>query len=286
MKESFKMLISAIYKQIASSCSVVCLVYSIHEILQNTVVSYSFKFSFLKLVVVFVVSFAVLCAASISNLYRKTYTIPSTNMAISVRVRDILKYRNGAILVGTNDSLTYDLDKIGKNSIQAQLTRKYGIKWIRNAFEKEKQTEEYKGNKGRLPCGYLFTVSSPTGKQQFVFLVMSRLEKDRVPSTSFQDIKISLDKLFASETLFNCKNHRLYCPLIGTGDTSLLYSRETIARMIAQKFVHKDRKDIAAVQELVITVRMHTLKKLSLIQLNRDIEFMSKNCSSCSSNFR
>lgn len=284
MKESVKILLGAIYRQIAASCSVVCFVYSVHEILQKTIVNYSFQFSFSKLVFVFGASFVILCIRSVSKLSRKKYMIPSTNMAVSVRIRNILKCKDGSILVGTNDSLTYDLDKIGENSIQAQLTKKYGGNWIKDAFEKEKQKEEYK-NKGRVPYGYIFTVPSPSGNHQFIFLVMSRLEKDKVPTASFQDITESLDKLFASETAFSCKNHRLYCPLIGTGDTSLLYSRETIARMIAQKFVHKDRKDTANVQELVITFRLHTLKNLNLLQLIHDIEFMSRNCSNCSNHF-
>ena len=201
--------------------------------------------------------------------------VPESSKSISLRFGNLLRCRNGTILVGINNTLTYDEDKIGRDSIHNQLIQKYGIDWMRQVFEAEKE----KAGLTVYPPGYAFSARAEDGRE-YLFVVMSELKAAGVPKTAPGEVRKVAQVLFSSDE-FRCRNKRLYSPILGTGSAALLCAQRDVAEQIAFEFVCAAAQNSAAVHELVLVFRWRNLPRIQLTALKQSIAQIAERCRSC-----
>ena len=257
--------------------SLVGAVFSTGEMLQKIAPNspLAFSLSFTGAVIVFGVSLAFFVGLELYRLFFQRIPIPNTAKYVSVRFGNLLRRKNGTLLVGINNTLTYDEAQIGKDSIHSQLIRKYGIKWMRNVFEAEKKKTGLKV----YPAGYAFSAEAPD-RRAYLFVVMSELKNPQVPTTELEQVRKVVQGLFASDD-FRCRNNRLYSPILGTGSAGLQNSQKDVAEQIAFEFVCADAAHSAAVHELVLVFRWRNLSKVDLAALRRSIQQIAERCRVC-----
>ena len=276
-------------KTVRDSCSkgfsIVGVVYSllkiIHEILPSVSLAPDINLSLLLLV--FFVAFFSSFVLEVWTFYFQEVTITHTDKSIGIRFGDILKKTDGSILVGINNTLEYNIEKIGKDSIQYQLSKKYGSSWMMQLFESEKEKNKDIQNTDHIyPYGYTFDGVSPDRKQHFVFLVMSGLESNRVPGTMPSYLTSAIVKLFSTND-FRCINNRLYVPALGTGRVALPLSKQNAAKNIVHIFTRNTSAESTSVHDLRIIFRWHSYKKIDMVSLYKDIGSYARVCCKCPS---
>ena len=278
-----KLLLKAIRESFTKGLSVVGAVYSSSKILKELLpdIGALLECNLSFIVCLFGIAFLSNMAFAVHKLYYREITIPQTNKSIGIRFGNILSKTDGSILVGINNTLEYRMDKIGKNSIQYQLAKKYGMPWMRQLFENEKSKIVNPVTKNRVyPYGYTFDGLSPDKKSHFVFLVMSGLKSAKVPETKPYYLDTAIDHLFRANN-FRCINNRLYMPALGTGSVALPLSKQNSARNISHIFARNTLDESTSVHDLKIIFRWHSFDKVDLAGLYEDFIAYSRVCHTC-----
>lgn len=202
------------------------------------------------------------------------------NRSVSVRIEDMLSRKDGTILIGVSNTL--ETDRRGKNSIHQQLADLYSKDWLEEVFEAGRQNGVKVGD-GTYPYGYTFMGETPDGKS-VAFIVMSEWEGDspnQPPTGDAEKIGTMMKELFTDKSSFhenvgsNCKDQRLYMPLIGMNTAKLGLSKQEYAEWIVRQFLDSGSGQI---HHLVIELRPRTLddKSFDYAALNEHIEFYVK----------
>jgi hypothetical protein len=208
------------------------------------------------------------------------------NRIIKIRFGNILKRKDGTVLVPINDRL-YSRRNIGRRntgSMHDQLMDgRYGDA-IAMALSKEAQCVGA-SNGEHAPMGHHFSVKTRDGKYDYLFFVSAHFQKENLASSSYTEVRLALRKLFLEQADFAVRNNTLYMPVIGAGCAGLCY--EDAIRMIAQEYIlscthQKDDTPVRA-QTLVIMLRPQDVFKraLDIMTLCDEIETMVKVCGSC-----
>lgn len=258
----------------AKSFSMVGAVFSAGELLQKLNSPLAFSLSRTWALIVFCISMVIFFGRELYRLFFQRIPVPKSAKSVSIRFGNLLRFRNGTLLVGINNTLTYDEDKIGRDSIHNQLIQKYGIQWMRQVFEAEKK----KAGLTVYPPGYAFSARAEDNRE-YLFVVMSELKAAGVPKTAPEEVRKVAQTLFSSDD-FRCRNKRLYSPILGTGSAALLCAQRDVAEQIAFEFVCANA-DSAAVHELVLVFRWRNLPKMQLSALKHAIAQIAAHCRSC-----
>ena len=264
-----------LFQLAAKSFSLVGAVFSAGELLQKMKSPLGFSLSRTGAGIVFFVSLACFFALELYRLFFQRISVPGTSRSVSLRFGNLLRCRNGTVLVGINNTLTYDEDKIGRDSLHNQLIQKYGINWMRQVFEAEKQ----RAGLTVYPPGYAFSAQAKDGRM-YLFVVMSELKAAGVPRTAPEEVRKVAQVLFSSDE-FRCRNKRLYSPILGTGSAALLCAQRDVAEQIAFEFVCAAAQNSAAVHELVLVFRWRSLPRIQLTALKQSIAQIAERCRSC-----
>ena len=259
----------------AKSFSMVGAVFSAGELLQKLNSPLGFSLSRAGALIVFFLSMGFFFCLELYRLFFQRIPVPESSKSISLRFGNLLRCRNGTILVGINNTLTYDEDKIGRDSIHNQLIQKYGIDWMRQVFEAEKE----KAGLTVYPPGYAFSARAEDGRE-YLFVVMSELKAAGVPKTAPGEVRKVAQVLFSSDE-FRCRNKRLYSPILGTGSAALLCAQKDVAEQIAFEFVCAAAEHSAAVHELVLVFRWRSLPRIQLSALKHSIAQIAARCRGC-----
>lgn len=208
------------------------------------------------------------------------------NRIIKIRFGNILKQKNGTVLVPINDKL-FSRRPGGRipGSLHDQLTAdpRYGDA-ITKAIIQESQRMVV-GDNQYAPIGHRFSVATRDGKRDYLFFVSAHFEKENVSNSSYVAVRLGLRQLFSQQAGFAVRNNTLYMPAIGAGNAGLCY--EDAIRMIAQEYIlscthEKDDTPVRA-QTLVIMLRPRDVFKraLDILTLCDEIETMVKVCGNC-----
>lgn len=192
---------------------------------------------------------------------------------------NILRKRKGAILVGVNNELITDPALIGRKSIHREIVRRYGEEKIAEEFRREKELWQRR-EALREHC---FFTRELEGKQ-FIFLIMSRIQKPEVPATSKAEIQNALHNFLASHTDIRIDSNRLYCPLLGTGASDINASADEMVDLIARefvKFIKQNQGDTNRIRDFRIVVYWRDLFRVDWQEIRRKVDCLMENCQGC-----
>lgn len=282
MRSSVQILLQTFWESVRFSFSVVGVAFTLIEMLKTlSILSAAPAFvTFWTVLAVFGVLTLLFFLIRIKNLSFQTHSISGTGMTVSSKAADVLKQQKGSILIGINDELEYDLEKVGATSLQGQLIKEYGQEWMKQVMETYRSHHPLGEGQAVYPIGTVFSASSPKGDFHYIFLVISHLQGTGVPVSSPENLKRALDSLFAPNNTFRCHQNRLYAPLIGSGLTGLIMPRQELARLIAFRFIHQ-KYSCMAVHHLVITYRWHSISAVHPLELSEELGHMSRHCRTC-----
>lgn len=199
---------------------------------------------------------------------------------IVIKPGNILSKRKGAIIVGINNQLITDPDKIGRKSLHREIVRRYGKEKIAEEFKKERKFREKQEEHNRK-CFF----SREINGKQFVFLMMSRIQKPEVAATSKDEIVSALDHFFNSHTDIRIDSNRLYCPLLGTGEGGINASNDEMANLIVREYVrflkHND-EEVNRIKDFQVIVYWKDIFRVNFKEIRRKVDCLVENCYECS----
>ena len=221
------------------------------------------------------------------SLYCRKHKVSNTTKSICVKPCDLAKQKDGSILVGVNNELTCDTERISHSSLHYQILLKYraehGEDWMKERFQKEFEAHAVSAGPGlprRVPYGYSFEMKSPdrVGEnegQSFVFLVSSQLNQPEAASAPTQSLKEAIDRFFSEPHPYTCRMNRLYMPLLGTGAAANTIDKQRLIDYMAFQFTNKPNN----IHELVISFRWRTLRKdLTLTTVHEHLQSITEKC--------
>ena len=229
-----------------------------------------------------------------------TIHIENSDCELSIRPGDILKAKNGTVVVGINDTLSYDEKEIGKTSIHYQLMHSEYKKNIENELTKAQNklkatsansiaTEEAgdaQAEEVLAKYGELYPVTDKEWDRDFVFIVMSHLEEPQLPlaqqskvvTVDLPKLREAIEVLFENNGKFVVKNNTLFMPLIGTGAAGAEIEKEKLIKWIACAFCAHRPTHCHEINRLIIKVRWKDYFKLSIRELTQTLDWIAKDC--------
>lgn len=214
----------------------------------------------------------------LKDMYYIRYAISDKQIIISPG--DILRKKKGAIVIGINNQLITDPDQIGRKSLHREIVRRYGEEKITEEFEKEKELRQMRGQSKQND----FFTRELAGKQ-FIFLMMSRIQKPEVAATSKDEIQKAFYNLLSSHTDIRIDSNRLYCPLLGTGEGGVNASADEIAALIVwefMKFLKENHGDMNRIKDFRVVVYWKDIFRVDWKEVRRKIDCLIENCQECS----
>lgn len=192
---------------------------------------------------------------------------------------NILRKKNGAILVGVNNELITNPALIGRKSIHREIVRRYGEARISEEFRREKELRQ---RQGELRQHDFFTMELD-GKQ-FIFLIMSRIQMPEVPATSKAEIQKALNDFLNSHTDIRIDSNRLYCPLLGTGASDVNALADEMVDLIVRefvKFLKQNHGDMNRIKDFRIVVYWKDFFRVDWKEIRRKVDCLMENCQEC-----
>lgn len=210
----------------------------------------------------------------------------SEDAEIKISIGNILNKRSGTVIIGINDKLVTDVEKIGEKSIHHQLMMKQKTKKLEDKF-KEIQC---KNNKQRVSMGYHFSWTDK--RHNYLFLVMSELQFDKAPMTNKETLIKSMRELFSAQNSLSIRNKKIFVPVIGTGAADVRLTHADVVRLIAREYIFSQAHCIGnnpnRIQNLNIVVYWRDLLFGKMFKEWRsvceDIRKMVVLCGSCEQN--
>lgn len=193
---------------------------------------------------------------------------------IVVKPGNIIREKDGAIVVGVNNQMETRMESLAENSIHQQLVRKYGQRKFDRIFSQEKSAAE-----GSYPF-----FGGAIGKKRFVFLRMSDVEEG-VASTTKQQLGRALELLFANQREIDILNHKAYFPVLGTGGGGIGLSKQEMIKFEIEAFLdfqrHKNDMSIDRIQRLIIIVYWKDMNQIDWKELDTWLGTYKCYCAEC-----
>lgn len=189
---------------------------------------------------------------------------------------DILKKKDGTIVIGVNEQLKTKRHEVEEHSIHAQFIKKYGTKDIGEIFD----------NHGAFPdAEKQKAFAGKVNGRSLIFLKMSDLEEDGIPTTTVTRLKDSVRELFENQASLKVVNGTVYCPLLGTGASGGSMERAEVIQLLAREFLRvqpclkEDGTD--RIKTLVIVIYKKDFVRLDWISLKEELDSMFSACPGC-----
>lgn len=193
---------------------------------------------------------------------------------INVCFGDILKKKDGDIIVGVNKDLKTDINEVAKGSIHYQLLEKDSSDEVKKIFENFKKI-----NKGE----HFFQGS--VGGRNYIFLIMSSLNSNGIANTSKKYVEESIRELFYHQERIIADNNMIWIPLIGTGAAGNNFSKgDTLVEIVKiyLKFCADKRADKCdKIHSLNIVVSRKDAKFINWTSVQAKLELLINECSTC-----
>lgn len=208
--------------------------------------------------------------------------------SIKIRYGNILKKKNGTVVIGINQELKTDKNEIGRNSIHYQIVDANLVPNIKELFKKEKNRLEKNENGNQIaPMGTSFSWNGDN--KHYLFLVMSRLLRDQTPQATREDIQTAIKTLFNQQETLDIEKGNLYIPLVGTGEAGVRISRNESIKMIVSEYIashaREDQKNPNHIKVLEIVIYWRDILKYGVltdfIHTQNEIRKMIELCGQC-----
>lgn len=170
--------------------------------------------------------------------------LSNRDIYIEIVVGDLFN-QEGALIIGTNTTFDTHVSRelISPRSIQGQFTQRYygdetqlnnELSSVLRNIEFETLSDERLGNKKKYPIGT--TVRLNPKKRTAYMIAIANINPHGVASGTFEELKKSLAFLWNFISRKGLKEN-LVMPILGSGFTRLMQSREEIIREIIKSFV-------------------------------------------------
>lgn len=197
------------------------------------------------------------------------------DLKIIVRVGDILKCKRGVIVIGVNNQLNTDEDKIAKNSLHSKMIGKYGQDKMKEVFSKGKK---------KVNNDIRYFQDEINGKS-YLFLAMSDINDFGAVSTKGSTVRIALDSLFFNQENLIALNNNIFIPLIGTGAGGLQPSKQEVIKMIIESFLifqkDSDEEVSSKIKSINIVVYWKDVFQIDWIELRQWLKNQKTYCLNC-----
>ena len=246
------------------------------------------QFSAKAILVVALIALATSFVWNCLKPFRRTYHL-NGGILLKVRIGSITRKYGCAIVVGTNNELVADRDRINKNCIQYALQ-------LDTRLEQKIQREFSTGKHDGTTVGFGTVISVPQESvmlrkkrkaldRVFHFLVMSRLEANKNASTTMVELDNAMFKYFQQVGRLNVPNQRLEVPLIGTGVAGVYTSgnsKNDVAVMIVREFMRcRQNGQCNNIKELTICISWSDIKFINWPESEGKLDLTVKNCQGC-----
>ncbi|MGE4274210.1 MAG: macro domain-containing protein [Desulfitobacterium sp.] len=217
-----------------------------------------------------------------------TYRVDGHDKIIKIRIGNILHKKNGTLVVGTNDSLSTDLDLVGSGSLQAQVTKLIGQEAIENQFSEAKRNFNVSQD-GRYSFGLCFEGRAVRDKKvrfckkpySFLYIIMSSLTAGQNANTTKEQLTRAIKQMFVQTSKLNIKDATIYCPLLGTGTANVDLPKQTVAEILISQYIAHCRENGCNIKSFIICIHWKDLQHIKLNDLRRTCEQMVVTCSNC-----
>ncbi len=199
---------------------------------------------------------------------------------VVICVGNLLNKKDGTVVIGINQELETNKDKVAENSIHWQMIQKYGQDKMDAVFKVER---EKRGKK----CFFKARLDG----RDYLFLCMSAL-KDGVASTNLQMLHTAVRDIFVKAEATPIRNHRIYFPVLGTGAGGLRIAHgegsndktEAVKRIIKWFFdfeLHAADAVQNRIDEIKIVVYWKDIRKIKWEELNLWLKRYKDYCIDC-----
>lgn len=194
---------------------------------------------------------------------------------IVVKFGNILNCKDGVIIVGVNNQLSTEKDKIAKGSIHRQMVDKYGQDKMLQIFIEGKQKNEN---------NMKYFQKEISGKD-FVFLPMSDIDDSGAVSTKTSTVKIALDNLFVNQKNLIVPNNNILIPIIGTGAGGLQPSKQDVIKIIIDSFLsfqkRSDEEVSSKIKTMNVVVYWKDIFEIDWVELSKWLDSQKGYCWDC-----
>lgn len=198
-----------------------------------------------------------------------TCTIGETK--ITIKPGNIIRKKDGSIVVGINNQRKTGLKELAENSIHWQLVKKYGENKFKELFRKANVIQKV-----------LF--KETIDNKHFIFLCMSDVENG-IARTTKQQLEGALKILFENQDQFDVFNKRIYFPILGTGGGGIGLSKQDTIKLEISLFLDHLRKktaeSIERIDELNIIVYWKDINQIDWEELETWLEMYKSYCMDC-----
>lgn len=194
---------------------------------------------------------------------------------IVVKFGNILNCKDGVIIIGVNNQLSTEKDKIAKGSIHRQMVDKYG---------QDKMIQVFRDGKQKIKGNVKYFQEEISGKD-FLFLPMSDINNSGAVSTKTSTVRIALDNLFVNQESLIAPNNKIYIPIIGTGAGGLHPSKQDVVKIIIESFLSfqkgSDEEISSKIKTVNIVVYWKDVFQIDWIELSKWLENQKDYCWNC-----
>jgi hypothetical protein len=220
-----------------------------------------------------------------------TYRVDGHDKIIKIRLGNILRKKNGTIVIGTNDGLSTDLELVGSGSLQAQVTKLIGQEAIADQFSEAKKNSAISED-GKYPYGLCFEGRAVRDKKvrfwtpsqkpySFLYIIMSSLTAGQNANTTKEQLTQAIKQMFVETRKLKLKDATIYCPLLGTGTANVDLPKQEVAKILISQYIAHCSENGCNIKSFIICINWRDLQHIKLNDLRRTCEQMVVTCSNC-----
>lgn len=190
--------------------------------------------------------------------------------SIKIHYGDILKCKNGSIVLGINNQGISESRSINKDSIHWQLIEKYGEKKVSRAIQNSSND--------------IIMFKPEQDEKEFLMIKMSDINEYGVAEANKVQVREAIHKLFWNQQGYDVINNTLYVPLLGTGAAGVITSKLEMIETIIKEFIcfQKDKnaqRDV--IMCLTIVIRWRDLVAVNPDKVAEILKQYIRYCTQC-----
>ncbi len=220
---------------------------------------------------VMIFAFAVIAFATFLHCIWVKVVCTIGNTKIVIKPGNIIRKKDGCIVVGINSQKETHEENLAENSIHRQLVKKYGEDVFLDLFANAVFIQEvfFKGQ---------------IRNKHFIFLCMSDVDNG-IACTTKQKLQCALKTLFNNQTMFDVFKRKIYFPVLGTGGSGIGLSKQDTIKLIKNAFLDcqckKADERIERIDVLNIIVHWRDINQIDWAELNTWLQMRKNYCMDC-----
>ena len=197
---------------------------------------------------------------------------------LRIKVGKILKQKNGNIVIGINEQLENSKSQMGTQSIHMQLLNENpkNEQQLKKAFDEfcKKNPEKHEG-----------FFQADIGEKKCIFLIMSTITQPRAVRTSSRWIDKELTSLLNGQESLSIRDHRVYIPLLGTGEAGVEITKDQMILLIVRAFlkscINSSNDHTDKIKQVNIIVYYKDAGEINWFELEKRIKILLDGCRKC-----